>query len=169
MTQEEYEDIFRTDTNGNGYVRVAIVESNAPTGYMTEQSTYYMYMFFQYNENNVTEIFNDAYYVKENGDSGALDTGNPPLAEDQKGITWALYPTEEQADGSYSKVTVGGSDIIDKAESQYRLVNWPIDNFAVTVQNYGYDPILRTGSHGLSTEELDEFYDTSAFGDRVVT
>ncbi len=167
MTQEEYEDIFRTDTNGNGYVRVAIVESNAPTGYMTEQSTYYMYMFFQYNENNVTEIFNDAYYVKENGDSGALDTGNPPLAEDQKGITWVLYPTEEQADGSYSKVTVGGSDIIDKTESQYRLVNWPIDNFAVTVQNYGYDPILRTGSHGLSTEELDEFYDTSAFGDRV--
>lgn len=167
MTQEEYNDIFLTDTKGNGYVRVAIVESNAPTGYMTEQSTYYMYMFFKNNGNNVTEIFNDAYYVKEDGNTGALETGNPPLAEDQTKTTWALYPTEEQADGSYSKVKVDGSGVEDETESQYRLVNWPIDNFAVTIQNYGYDPIQRPGSHGLSTEELDKFYDTSAFGDRV--
>lgn len=169
MTQEEYEDIFQTDENGNGYVRVAIVESDAPAGYMTEQSTYYMYMFFQNRPEHTTEIFNDAYYVTEDGNTGALDPGDvlsPPLAEEQDGITWAFYPTEEAAGGKYSPVHVQGG-VQDKEDSQYRLVNWPIDNFAVTIQNYGYNPILRTGSLNLTTEALDAFYDTSAFGDRV--
>ncbi len=169
MTQEEYKDIFQTDDSGNGYVRVAIVESDAPAGYMTEQSTYYMYMFFRNIKDQTTEIFNDAYYVTKDDDTGALDPDgvlSPPLAEEQDGITWAFYPTEETAGGKYSLVEVP-EGVSDKESSQYRLVNWPIDNFAVTIQNYGYDPILRTGSHNLTTEALDAFYDTSAFGDRV--
>ena len=169
MTQEEYNDIFPIDENGNGYVRVAIVESDAPAGYMTEQSTYYMYMFFRNIKDQTTEIFNDAYYVTKDDDTGALDPDgvlSPPLAEEQDGITWAFYPTEETARGEYSLVEVP-EGVSDKESSQYRLVNWPIDNFAVTIQNYGYDPILRTGSHNLTTEALDAFYDTSAFGDRV--
>ena len=169
MTQEEYNDIFPIDENGNGYVRVAIVESDAPAGYMTEQSTYYMYMFFRNIKDQTTEIFNDAYYVTKDDDTGALDPDgvlSPPLAEEQDGITWAFYPTEETARGEYSLVEVP-EGVSDKESSQYRLVNWPIDNFAVTIQNYGYNPILRTGSLNLTTEALDAFYDTSAFGDRV--
>ena len=38
--------IFTKDDDGNGYVRVAIKESGAPTGYQMDKDVYYMYMYF---------------------------------------------------------------------------------------------------------------------------
>ena len=136
MSDDLYKDIFSVDEKGNGYVRVAVVESNAPNGYMMEKNTYYMYMFFENGgENKTTEIFNDAYYVKGDHESADKDV---PLAEKQDGITWALYSTRETGPGQYEPATGIQVPADDATSSQYRLVNWPIDKWAVTVQKYGY-------------------------------
>lgn len=163
MSEELYKDIFSMDEDDNGYVRVAVVESNAPSGYMMEKSTYYMYMFFENGgENKTTEIFNDAYYVKGDHESADKDV---PLAEKQDGITWALYSTRETGPGQYEPATGIQVPADDATSSQYRLVNWPIDKWAVTVQKYGYQ--VQEDNLGKNSEELDEYYASGVHADRT--
>ena len=163
MLEDLYKNIFSMDEDGNGYVRVAVVESNAPSGYMMEKSTYYMYMFFEYGgENKTTEIFNDAYYVK--GDHTGADKG-VTLAENQDEITWALYPTRETGPGQYELADGIQVPAKDATSSQYRLVNWPIDKWAVTVQKYGYQ--VQEDNLGKNSEELDEYYASGVHADRT--
>lgn len=160
---EVQNDIFTTDSSGNGYVRVAIRESGAPTGYQMDKDVYYMYMFFQ-NGNGTTQIYNDAYYVKGNGEKGSADA-NVKLAENQNGIVWALYPTVETdngyklCEGIPATGTATGS-----STEQYRLVNWPVDTQAVTVRTYGYE--VQDDNIGKNSEELDEYYASGAHDDR---
>lgn len=163
MSEDLYKNIFSMDEDGNGYVRVAVVESNAPSGYMMEKSTYYMYMFFEYGgENKTTEIFNDAYYVK--GDHTGADK-EVPLAENQDVITWALYSTRETGAGQYELADGIQVPAKDATSSQYRLVNWPIDKWAVTVQKYGYQ--VQEDNLGKNSEELDEYYASGVHADRT--
>ena len=163
MSDDLYKDIFSVDEKGNGYVRVAVVESNAPNGYMMEKNTYYMYMFFENGgENKTTEIFNDAYYVKGDHESADKDV---PLAEKQDGITWALYSTRETGPGQYEPATGIQVPADDATSSQYRLVNWPIDKWAVTVQKYGYQ--VQEDNLGKNSEELDEYYASGVHADRT--
>ena len=160
MDEELAADIFLTDKQGNQYVRVAIVESDAPTGYMMEKSTYYMYMFFRNEKDKTTEIFNDAYYVKGDGTEAGGDQ-DVALAENQNGIVWALYPTQENSRGGYELYTGAG---LQDSEQQYRLVNWPVDTQAVTVQKYGYD--VQGDNLNMNSEELDEYYASAVHTDR---
>lgn len=163
MSEDLYNDIFSTDEAGNGYIRVAVVESNAPNGYMMEKNTYYMYMFFENGgENETTEIFNDAYYVK--GDHTGADK-DVTLAEKQDGITWALYSTRETGPGQYELADEIQVPAKDATSSQYRLVNWPIDKWAVTVQKYGYQ--VQEDNLGRNSEELDEYYASGVHADRT--
>ena len=165
MSEDLYNDIFSMDEAGNGYVRVAVVESNAPNGYMMEKNTYYMYMFFEYDgENTTTEIFNDAYYVKGDHESADKDV---TLAENQNQnrITWALYSTRETGPGQYEPATGIQVPAADATSSQYRLVNWPIDKWAVTVQKYGYQ--VQEDNLGKNSEELDEYYASGVHADRT--
>lgn len=162
LSEELYQDIFTTDGDGNGYVRVAIVESDAPVGYtMDKRNTYYMYMFFEYDEEKITEIFNDAYYVK--GDE--KEAPDVELAENQEGTQWALYPTEETAEGGYTEVGEMGTVPQDAAMDQYRLVNWPIDKWAVTVQKYGYE--VQDANLNRNSEELNDYYAFGGHTDRT--
>ena len=163
MSEELYKDIFSMDEDDNGYVRVAVVESNAPSGYMMEKSTYYMYMFFENGGEDVTtEIFNDAYYVKGDHESPDKDV---TLAENQNVITWALYSTREKGAGQYEPATGIQVPADDATSSQYRLVNWPIDKWAVTVQKYGYQ--VQEDNLGKNSEELDEYYASGVHADRT--
>lgn len=178
-------DIFRTDKEGNHYVRVMIKESKAPSGYWAEKNTFYMYMFFQNNEvegssegtkHITTEIFNDAYYVKGNHNSDAYK--NTALAENQSSDTWAFYPTTKSDEGtgydSFNGEYTAPSDA-DGAQGQgnaqqYRLVNWPVDRQPVTVQKYGYE--VREGENSnlnMTSEELNDYYNDSSqlYTDRV--
>ncbi|OUQ48606.1 Spy0128 family protein [Lachnoclostridium sp. An118] len=150
----ENPDICTVDKDGNVYVRVAIVEKDVPTGYMADKDCCYMYMYFQNVPGKVTEIFNDAYYV-----TGDQTEEKVPLAEDQNDIQWALYPTRENGDGSYGLVAGVGET------SKYRLVNWPVDAFAVTVQKYGYE--VQEDNEGYTSQQLDEYYFSGAHTDRV--
>ena len=162
LSAELYQDIFTIDGDGNGYVRVAIVESDAPVGYtMDKRNTYYMYMFFEYDKEKVTEIFNDAYYVK--GDEE--EAPDVELAENQEGTQWALYPTEETAEGGYTGVGEMGTAPQDAVTDQYRLVNWPIDKWAVTVQKYGYE--VQDANLNRNSEELNDYYAFGGHTDRT--
>ena len=147
------------------YVRVAIRESSAPTGYqMDVTNTYYMYMFFEDGgENTTTEIFNDAYYVK--GDGETADQ-NVTLADEanKNGIKWALYPTKENQDGTYSEIAPTLPTDISSAPYQYRLVNWPIDTQAVTVRTYGYE--VQNDNQNMTSEELNTYYNAGTHQDR---
>ena len=163
MSEDLYNDIFSMDEDDNGYVRVAVVESNAPNGYMMEKNTYYMYMFFENGgEDTTTEIFNDAYYVKGDHESADKDV---PLAENQNEITWALYSTRETGPGQYELADGIQVPAKDATSSQYRLVNWPIDKWAVTVQKYGYQ--VQKDNLGKNSEELDEYYASGVHADRT--
>ena len=149
----------------NHYVRVAIRESSAPTGYqMDVTNTYYMYMFFEDGgENATTEIFNDAYYVK--GDGKTADQSITLADEANKnGIKWALYPTTETQGGTYNRVTPTLPDDISSAPYQYRLVNWPIDTQAVTVRTYGYE--VQKDNQNMTSEELNTYYNAGTHQDR---
>lgn len=160
--EELANNIFIEDSNGNYYVRVAIRESEAPSGYEMDKYTYYMYMFFQNNSGETTEIFNDAYYVKGNGDTADK---NVPLAETQDGIKWALYPTKETSSGGYEKNNAAKSPANDSVDSMYRLVNWPTDTQAVTVQMYGYE--VQTDNLTMNSEQLDDYYASGSHADRT--
>lgn len=135
-------DIWWTDEKGNGYIRVMLVETGTPAGYNAPESGYRMLMYFDKDGNKTTEVFNDAYYVK-----GAKT--NEALAETQ-GNDWALYPTEETGSGEYTLLPeVTGA-------KQYRIVNWPVDNFAVTINKYGYTANEQTMNK--TSQELDEYF-----------
>lgn len=135
-------DIWWTDENGNGYIRVMLVETGTPAGYNAPESGYRMLMYFDKDGSKTTEVFNDAYYVK--GAETEVD-----LAETQ-GTDWALYPTEETGSGEYTLLPeVTGA-------KQYRIVNWPVDNFAVTINKYGYTANEQTMNK--TSQELDEYF-----------
>lgn len=178
-------DIFRTDTQGNHYVRVMIKESKAPSGYWAEKNTFYMYMFFQNKEVEnssegteyiTTEIFNDAYYVT--GDHNSAAYKDATLAENQSDNTWAFYPTTEGSDGQTYTLFDGNYTAPSDADGasgkgnarQYRLVNWPVDRQPVTVQKYGYE--VREGENSnlnMTSEELNDYYNapSQSYTDRV--
>lgn len=155
LPEELYKEIFIEDESGDCYVRIAIRESSAPTGYMMDRDTFYMYMAFQHVDGNgSTEVFNDAYYVKGDGSVTGDDAG-VALAEDQNETpTWAFYPTA--AGGNPISGLAGKPDDADTLNQQYRMVNWPVDTFAVTVKKYGYD--VQPDNIGLGSEGLDEYY-----------
>lgn len=136
------QDIWWTDKNGNGYIRVMLVETDTPAGYNAPESGYRMLMYFDKDDKKATEVFNDAYYVK-----GAKT--NEVLAGTQ-GNDWALYPTKETGSGEYTLLPeVTGA-------KQYRIVNWPVDNFAVTINKYGYTANEQTMNK--TSQELDEYF-----------
>lgn len=136
------QDIWWTDENDNGYIRVMLVETDTPAGYNAPESGYRMLMYFDKDDKKATEVFNDAYYVK-----GAKT--NEALAETQ-GNDWALYPTKETGSGAYTLLPeVTGA-------KQYRIVNWPVDNFAVTINKYGYTANEQTMNK--TSQELDEYF-----------
>ena len=138
-TQGVAEDIIWEDENGNGYVRVILVETGTPGGYNAPSVSYPMIMFFQAAEDGkYTETFNDAYYVK--------DANGFELAD---GEGWPIYPTEETREGTFTPIA-GVADV------QYRIVNWPVDNFAVTVHKYGYE--VNDENLKMTGQELDQYF-----------
>lgn len=159
-----YERIFQTDEDGNSYARAALVETDAPDGYTRSGAAYYMYMFFRYEaaeeegKTKTTESFNDVFYVKDK--EAKVD-----LAEDQDGIVWGLYATGENGKGKYEPIKVTNAPE-GASQQQYRLVNWPVDNFAVTVTKYGYEPV-EGANLGMTSEELDAYYSRGVQDDRV--
>ena len=138
------QDILWTDDAGNGYARALLVEVGAPAGYDSPTSGYGMILYFKYEEGKSTEIFNDAFYVKEK-------TGEQPAAEP---TAWALYPTEATAGGTYQPIKG-----VTGATGQYRIINWPVDHFSVTVRKYGYTANEQT--LGMTSEQLDEYFLTT--------
>lgn len=134
------QDVLWKDAEGNGYARVLLVESGTPAGFDAPESAYRLLMYFDHEEGSTTEVFNDAYYVK-----GA--DSDEPLAEEQTG--WALYPTKETGEGGYAAIE-------GLATSQYRIVNWPVDEYAVTVRKYGYEVNEQTLNK--TSEELDAHF-----------
>lgn len=154
-----------SDDKCDHYVRVAIKEISAPTGYqMDVTNTYYMYMFFDDGgENTTTEIFNDAYYVK--GD-GKTEDQTVSLADEanKEGIKWAFYPTTENEDGTYLYMNQPLPDSISGDSYQYRLVNWPVDTQAVTVRTYGYE--VQNDNKNMTSEELNTYYNAGTHQDR---
>lgn len=127
---------------GNGYLRIMLFETKTPAGYSPQTKGIPMLMYFDYQNGKTTEIFNDAFYVK--GDNSAeklTDTLSPDA--------WPCYPTREQTNGSYEKVP--GVD-----GEQYRIVDWPVDNFAVTVYKFGYT--VNSDNTNMTAAQLDEYY-----------
>ena len=142
------------DGSGNGYVRVALVETSAPAGYAITNNVYYMLMCFEAvkSGNSSSETYNDAYYVTSDPGSAEVAAGT---SSGQK-IEWPVYVNHE--DGT----PVEG---LDNTTEKQMLVNWPVNNYAVTVNKYGYEPNEYTlnkaaeGEHG-----LDEFFTTGSAG-----
>lgn len=156
LSKEEYNDIFRTDKAGNGYVRVAIVEESTVAGYQPFTNTYYMYMYFQYKENDTTEIFNDAFYVKSD------DPEDSNLSQEIPSGKFTLYPADENG----TPISVGSGKPEDAVGEQYRFVNWPIDNYAVTVHKYGYE--VSDATLNKDEDQLQEHFNSGADGSRIV-
>ena len=163
---EQYEDQyhlqFEKDSADNIYVRAALVESGAPAGYQTSTDMYYLYLFFKNPEvNETTEIFNDVFYVKDKDAQVAVANQNDP-------IQFALYPTEETnaSTGKYTLVSLDGvaGKPVETIE-QLRLVNWPTDNFAVTVRKFGYEVNRETVNK--TSAELNEYFSGIHSDDRV--
>ena len=134
-------DIIWTDVYRNGYVRVLLEEVSTPGGYNTPTGGCQMIMYFRFEAGKTTETFNDAYYVK-----GAKT--EEPLAETQTG--WALYPANEKGE------LIGG---VAGTTGKYRIVNWPTDNFAVTVHKYGYE--VNNNTLDKTGAELDAWFQTN--------
>lgn len=158
LSKEEYNNIFRQDEEGNGYVRVAIVEESTVAGYQPFTNTYYMYMYFQYKENETTETFNDAFYVKSD------NPNDSKLSQELEPGEFTLYPADETG----KPISFG--DVADKPEDavvgQYRFVNWPIDNYAVTVHKYGYE--VSDATLKLKDEDqLQEHFNSGADDSRI--
>ena len=136
-----HKDIIWKDASGNGYVRVLLEEVSTPGGYNAPTGGCQMIMYFRFEAGKTTETFNDAYYVK------GADT-KEPLAENQTG--WALYPANEKGE------LIGG---VAGTTGQYRIVNWPTDNFAVTVTKYGYE--VNSSTLDKTSAELDAWFQTN--------
>lgn len=121
------------------YVRMAIREVYAPFGYQMDSRAYYMIVKFG-NTSNGGMCNNNAYYVTDSTDNVTLAD---ELPEDK--ITWAEYYKE--------------------GDTQYRLVNWPIDNYSVTINKYGYTPDENT--LGLTSDELDSWFEEQGHSGRI--
>ena len=142
------QDILWTDAEGNGYARVMLVENGVPAGYDNPAGGYGMILYFKYAQGESTEVFNDAFYVKDAG-------GGQPAADQ---AAWALYPVEETSGGTYRLI-----EDVEGTTAQYRIINWPVDNFSVTVSKYGYEANEQT--MGMTGDGLDEYLLTT--GGRV--
>lgn len=98
-----------------------------------------------------SETFNDLFYVKTTDKT-------VPLAS-TIGDDWPCYAVD--ADGNR----------LTQDDTQYRLVNLPIDNFAVTVTKYGYTvheeniPFGIQSNLNMTAEQLDAYYDAGTNGD----
>lgn len=103
------------------YVRMALRESYVPYGYQIDAAPHYMIVRFTPTGEGMT--YNDAYFVKNKEQQ-------VPLADEQTEIVWPGRFTIGKETTEYG--TEGGN--------LYRLVNWPLTNFSVTVQKYGYQP-----------------------------
>ena len=89
-------------------------------------------------------------------------TGNPETAEIASGtaegeeISWLIYANHE--DGTPIE------SIQNNTEKQM-LVNWPVNNYAVTINKYGYEPNASTLNKAAEGEDgLDEFFITGSAG-----
>lgn len=134
------------DAEGNGYARVMLVETHAPTGYVASAKAYPMLLFFEKTDGDqVTVTFNDVYYVKE-------AKNDVPLADTIGPDTWPCYATRETESGDYESVSVPGA----ASSGQYRLVNLSVENYAVTVTQYGYD--VTEALLGKTAAKLDEYF-----------
>lgn len=146
-------DIFWTDADGNAYARLILRETSAPAGYSTPDHEFRMTLFFQKvaDGEEASETFNDLFYVK-------TDNTKVPLAS-TIGDGWPCYAVD--ADGNR----------LTQDDTQYRLVNLPIDNFAVTVTKYGYTvheeniPYGIQSNLNMTAEQLDAYYDAGTNGD----
>ncbi len=159
--QDKFKSSFFTDAAGNGYVRAAVVETSAPAGYQASQSVYYLYMFFRNKAGDTTETFNDVFYEKNK-------TGGT-LADTMEAGKFGFYPTKEEKQSTggvtYEKIEVAETDMPadvqkDVTQAQFRLVNWPIDHFSVTVEKYGYE--VNDNTLGKTSEELTKYFADTA-------
>lgn len=139
-------DLVWKDAEGNGYARVMLVETHAPTGYVASAKAYPLLLFFEKTDGDqVTVTFNDVYYVKK------AET-DVPLADTIGPDTWPCYATRETESGDYEPVSVPGT----ASSGQYRLVNLSVENYAVTVTQYGYD--VTEALLGKTAAQLDEYF-----------
>ena len=119
----------------NGYtvyaVPVDLKEERAPEGYGYFSDPYQTYLCFvdqtpdSYAQDGTYRYYNDLYFVK----TGGKDT-TTPLAEDQVGRLW--YVTSDND----SPVSFGNP--------QQRIVDYPMENTAVTIRKVGYVPTAST-------------------------
>lgn len=157
LETDVYKNIFSTDEQGNGYVRVAIVEESTVAGYQPFTNTYYMYMYFQNKKGETTETFNDAFYVKSD------DPDSSKLSQEIPSGKFTLYPADETG----KPIGVGNvaGKPADAVEGQYRFVNWPIDNYAVTVHKYGYE--VSKDTLDKDEDQLQEHFNSGADDSRI--
>ena len=122
-------------------VRMALREVSAPAGYNLDVTPHYMEVVFdkaaldngEEGAQDTVEM-NDAYFIEE-GD-------NPKLSDDEEvtaGIYWASN------------------------ENKVRLVNRPVDNYAVTISKYGYEPKNGVNTE-MTAEELDGYFEKNYAG-----
>ena len=117
-------------------VRMALREVSSPGGYQLDTTPHYMWVYF---------------------DKAALDDDNPEAAD-----TTETNDTYYIGDGSATVTTslegtLGTIGNIPNKEEKVRLVNLPVDNYAVTVSKYGYTPDKNTFSK--TEEELDSHFE----------
>lgn len=122
-------------------VRMALREVSAPAGYNLDVTPHYMEVVFdkaaldngEEGAQDTVEM-NDAYFIEE---------GDKPKLSDDKDVTAGIYWASN--------------------ENKVRLVNRPVDNYAVTISKYGYEP-----ENGVNTEktaeELDGYFEKNYAG-----
>lgn len=141
-----------------GYARVSLEETSAPGGYKEDTGVHHMLLCFADTpEGQSSNTFNDVYYVTE-------AEGDQPLASTQPTNEWpaAAYKEVKSEDGTGTKLELIKG--IEGNGKQYRLVNEPQDNFAVTLQKYGYtpkkgiDPEGTDGTLNKTSQELDTYF-----------
>ena len=152
---KKYPELFGEGTEGDGNVwektadgdirvRMAIREVSAPAGYNLDAQAYYLWMTFEdaLNSKHSTDVINEAYYVNS-------ETGAERLSEDLP---------------NYSSSTIYWAGE-NNTEEHIRLINRPVDNFAVTISNYGYTP---NGNTFNDTADLLDSYFTQNYSERYV-
>ena len=139
------DDITWQDAEKNCYyVRMALRESYVPYGYQIDAAPHYMIVRFTPTGTGMT--YNDAYFVTDNKEQ-------VPLADEQTGIAW---PGRFTVGGKTTDYGAAGGDL-------YRLVNWPLTNFSVTVQKYGYEPGV-DAPFSKTAEQLDAWFEDGHTG-----
>ena len=127
------------------YVRMALRESYVPYGYQIDAAAHYMIVRFTPTGEGMT--YNDAYFVTE------AEAKDIPLADEQTEIQW---PGRFTLDGETTEYEETG-------ENLYRLVNWPLTNFSVTVQKYGYEPGA-DAPFNRTADQLDAWFESGHTG-----